>query len=352
MDDEPVRGSYPDLALLGLPGIERVDQRVRLFPRPPISHLVGLRPVQGSYGSVTFEMPASPWLQTSAGVFLAGTAALVSDAPLASVVAATLPPGAFAVTSDLSFNFLRPASVASERLVARAQLIDAGGRMGLSQALISDGHGQVLAHATSRCFVMTLDDVPDPSGVRPPEDPSYDTPDPFERPLTTTPLGPEVWNELPFGEIVGRSESGDLPRAPVIELFGLERPEVGEGTFRFVAPGTEWYASPSRTIFGGVTAFLLDNAMTGAMSSAAPTGSRVLPLDLKVNFLRPLLPDGQDLTVEGRVAHRGRNFLVASADVRNADGKVIATGTSSATVAAGPWAATSAPADEAVPEPG
>jgi uncharacterized protein (TIGR00369 family) len=153
MDDEPVRGGYPDPALLSLSGLDRMKAvGRRQMPAPPIHHLFGLTPVNAGPASVTFTMPASPWLQSAAGVFFAGTSALVADAPLGSAVVASLGPGKIVVTSDLSLNYLRPVNTDSVQLIARARPIDVGNRVGLAEAMIEDGHGRLVAHATTRCF--------------------------------------------------------------------------------------------------------------------------------------------------------------------------------------------------------
>jgi len=73
------------MELLALSGLERMQASDKgLFPRPPINHLFGLKPESSTAEETTFVMPSSPWLQSGAGVFLPGTAALVADAPLGS----------------------------------------------------------------------------------------------------------------------------------------------------------------------------------------------------------------------------------------------------------------------------
>src|SRR5688572_4735641 len=125
--DEPVRGGYPDPSLLALSGLDRMRASFRGQMAPqPIHHLFWLEPVSASPAAVTFMMPCSPWLQTDAGVFFAGTAALVADAPLGGAAMTGLGPGQIVVTSDLSFNFLRPVDTRSERLIARARPVEVG----------------------------------------------------------------------------------------------------------------------------------------------------------------------------------------------------------------------------------
>src|SRR5256886_1487627 len=66
--------------------------RDRRLPEPPISTLTGLRPTDVGLGKTTFAMPASPWWQSGAGVFLAGTLAFVADAPLGCAILTSAPP--------------------------------------------------------------------------------------------------------------------------------------------------------------------------------------------------------------------------------------------------------------------
>ena len=67
--------------------------RDRRLPEPPITTLTGLRPTDVGLGKTTFAMPASPWWQSGAGVFLAGTLAFVADAPLGCAILTSAPPG-------------------------------------------------------------------------------------------------------------------------------------------------------------------------------------------------------------------------------------------------------------------
>jgi uncharacterized protein (TIGR00369 family) len=48
-----------------------------------------------------------------------------------------------------------------------------------------------------------------------------------------------------------------------------------------------------------------------------------------VNFLRPIAADGRDVVARARVVHRGRSLAVATTEVSNADGKIVATASSS-----------------------
>jgi uncharacterized protein (TIGR00369 family) len=347
-EDEPVRGGYPDPSLLALSGLDRIRAGLRnqMVP-PPISHLFGLMPVAVSPASVTFSMPCSPWLQTDAGVFFAGTAALVADAPLGSAVQVGLGPGQYCVTSELSLNFLRPADVSSGQLIARARPIEVGRTLGLAEAMVEDGQGKLIAHCTTRCFVISLD-VPAADGPPPTvEAPIYDTPDPYLRPVPEGAVDPTRWKNRDFKDIIRAQISGESPAPPFAQMLkGV--PEASDGAFKVTMPSSQWFTSPAGTIYGGVIAYAADVALSGAFGTIVGDNELAATLDLKVLFLRPALPDGRPLTVTAKVMHRGRTFVTGQAEITNADGKTVAFATSSATIRSGRNWGTLAVADEAV----
>jgi uncharacterized protein (TIGR00369 family) len=75
---------------------------------------------------------------------------------------------------------------------------------------------------------------------------------------------------------------------------------------------------------------LADFAMLAAAETMAAPGVAIAGLDLKANFLRPLQPDGSELTARAEVVHSGRTIAITRAEVVNADGKpvLLATGSS------------------------
>jgi acyl-coenzyme A thioesterase PaaI-like protein len=61
-------------------------------------------------------------------------------------------------------------------------------------------------------------------------------------------------------------------------------------------------------------------------------------LDLKVNFLRPVAPDGATLTANAEVTHRGRSIAVVACEVLNDDAKKVAVATETILILPGrPW---------------
>src|SRR5258708_6899617 len=76
--------------------------------------------------------------------------------------------------------------------------------------------------------------------------------------------------------------------APVGRLLGLMITSSGAGraTVEFEASGR--YANPMGTLHGGVLCDLADAAMGVAYLSTLPRGETFTPIELKINFLRPV----------------------------------------------------------------
>lgn len=334
--DEPLRGRFAYLdhpGLLSLSGIEQMTVFLRgELPAPPLHHLTGLRVVEVGPGTAVYEMPASPWWRSAAGVFLGGTFPFVADVALGTALSTTLSGGTWLATSEMSVNYLRPATPAAENLTARARLIQVGRGQGLTEAQVLDGHGRFLAHLTSRLMIrdVPFDPVPAPESFPPVEGAPSDPPDPYLRPSPGRVLPQREWDAQSGLDLCRRWTKGDLPLPPVSELTGLRPVETEEGRVAWAMPASEWFCTAFRSFYGGAVAFLADGAVNGAIISILPAGASYGTLDLKVNFLRPVEPDGRDLVARAEIVHRGRTVVVASAQVEDAAGRRVAMATSSA----------------------
>jgi uncharacterized protein (TIGR00369 family) len=318
--DEPVRGSIPEVGFLSLPGIERMraimDERT---PLAPVQHLTGVRLVQVGHGSCTALMPASPWFQTQAGFFVSGVTALVADFALGGAIMSALPPWTFPVTSEINFTFLRPVQVDAGKLIARGRLIDAGRNQATSEALIEDGDGRLLAHATTRCFIRNAE--PQEVSFEPKASLTYDSPDPFLRPITEDLLTPDSLRDLSGIQLLRMLSSGAMP-APFMMLTGLFLNfDVLPGRVASPFPAAEWFQSPAGTIYGGFLCWVADLLCNAAATSTLEPQTGTAALDLKVHFLRPVLPDSTLLYGEGEVVHGGKGLIVCRSEIRNAEKK-------------------------------
>ena len=107
--DEKFQGPMGDLRAFEISGRETFKRFIRgELHGPPVSRLLGMRPTEAGLGKATFAMPVTRWLEDGFGLYSGGVYALFADAPLASAIWTTLPPGKAVATSELSMSFVRP----------------------------------------------------------------------------------------------------------------------------------------------------------------------------------------------------------------------------------------------------
>lgn len=348
---EPVRGGYPDPRIfLGLSGLDQIRAFLKgLAPPPPISHLTGLRPTEVGPGTCTFVMPSTPGLLSPPGWMQLGTLAMLADSSLGCAVQTALPPATPYTTAEMSLSAVRPVGAESGTLVARGRLIHAGRSLGLSEVTIEDGEGRVVAHGTSRCFLFPPVAPPpsDPPSLDPVPAPGYDSPDPHARPGEGEIVPQDVHDRLSGLQVLQAFLAGELPAPPIYHLTGLRPTEAGEGTATFAMPASEWLCSPLSKVQGGAVALVAETSLITAVQTTVPAATSYAPLDLKVNFLRPVSADGRDLVSRGRVIHRGRTIAIANSEVVDGEGKRVAVATGSSMILPGrPWRRPAVPEEE------
>ena len=98
---------------------------------------------------------------------------------------------------------------------------------------------------------------------------------------------------------------GVHPAPPFSQTTGIYLVEVAEGRVLFKGLPLEGFLNPLGTIHGGWISAILDSAMACAVHSTLRAGQGYTSAEMKVNFVRPLLPSAGELTCEGTVIHRG-----------------------------------------------
>jgi uncharacterized protein (TIGR00369 family) len=141
-------------------------------------------------------------------------------------------------------------------------------------------------------------------------------------------LSPEDMKALSGLELLQAMIAGEQPRPPISEVMGFRLAEVERGRAVFECePGTH-LLNPLGAIHGGLALTLVDSACGCAVHSELDAGVGYTSVETKVNFTRPIAPDGGLVRCEGRVLSRGRQIATAEAYLRSADGKLLAHGTS------------------------
>jgi uncharacterized protein (TIGR00369 family) len=346
---EAARGTNWGPEVAQMSGLEMLRASLeRRLPDAPITKLTGLRLSEAGLGLASASMPASPWWQSGAGVFLAGTTAFVSDMPLGCAVLTSAPAGWGITTSELSVNFLRTPTIRCQTIIGRARLIHATRSLGLSEATIEDGRGRMLGHATSRCVLFRLD--PEVMASRGNGEAQQGSgPDPYLRAVEGDVRGQEFWDTTSGLDVMRHVAAGDFV-PPCWLLMGLHAVDTAEGKMTLAMSTSQWLCNAFGVIYGGAIAFLADATIILAAGSTVQAGTAFNTMDLKINFLRPVLPGGE-LTAQASVIHRGRTIAVVNCEIRDELGKLAATATSSVLILPGRhWEKPVQVADEVTPD--
>jgi uncharacterized protein (TIGR00369 family) len=308
-------------------------------PRPPISRLTGLRLTEVGDGTATFELPLTDWLCAPPGAISIGPLVIPADAAMAVAIQTWLPPRTPFSTSELTLRLLAPARPGS-RVQARGRVIQVRERIALAEGSLFDDRERLIAHGSTLCL-MQPEAVPmlDPNAPPGPEvfpEEDQQEPDPWQRPALGAILEQEIWERMSGLEVLRAQLAGQLPAPPIHHLMGLELTAAEPGQARFALPATEWLCAPARRrIQGGAVATLAEAALSAAILTTLPPATAIAPIDLKVNYLRPLRADGRRATAQATVVHAGRRMAVANAAALDADGKQVAVATGSAMLLAG-----------------
>ena len=104
--------------------------------------------------------------------------------------------------------------------------------------------------------------------------------------------------------------------------------EVGDGFAAFEGDAGPHLLNPLGMVHGGWALTLIDSAAGCAAHTLLPAGVSYTTIETKTNFSRPISKDAGRVRVEGRVVGRGRRIMSCEAGVADANGRLLAHGTS------------------------
>lgn len=122
--------------------------------------------------------------------------------------------------------------------------------------------------------------------------------------------------------------AGDQPSPLMSRTLGFRLIKVGEGVAIFEGEPSPNLLNPLGAVHGGWALTLIDSATGCAVHTTLPPGVGYTTVETKVNFTRAIAPDGGTVRCEGRVVTRGRRIATAEARLLDAEGRVLAHGTS------------------------
>ncbi|WP_250279167.1 PaaI family thioesterase [Frankia sp. Cppng1_Ct_nod] len=128
---------------------------------------------------------------------------------------------------------------------------------------------------------------------------------------------------------------GAVPPPPIAAHFDFRIGHVGDGDVVFGCAPDESAYNPIGVVHGGLVCTLLDTVTGCSVHTALPAGFGYTSIEIKVNYLRPVrVIDGRpsELTAHGWVVRPGRRIVFAEGDVRDVDGRIVATASSTCLV--------------------
>lgn len=140
-------------------------------------------------------------------------------------------------------------------------------------------------------------------------------------------LPPEAIRTMSGLELLRAMIAGQFPMPAMALTLNYRLVEADEGRAVFQGEPLETMLNPMRTVHGGWAATVLDSALACAVHATLKPGELYTSVEMKVNFLRPILHDRTGpLSCEGLVIHRGRTLALSEARLVDREGKIYAHG--------------------------
>jgi len=137
----------------------------------------------------------------------------------------------------------------------------------------------------------------------------------------------EQQREMSGLEFVQGLVAGTLPLNSMAQTLGYDIVEVSSGHVAITAEPTAAHRNPAGTVHGGLAATLLDSCMGLAVHSTLDKGFGQTTLEFKISLVRPVTPETGLVRAEGRVVSRGRRIGTAEGRLTDAEGRLLAHGT-------------------------
>jgi uncharacterized protein (TIGR00369 family) len=122
---------------------------------------------------------------------------------------------------------------------------------------------------------------------------------------------------------------GILPPAPIGMLMQFDIRALEEGRVEFGCTLDESVYNPIGVVHGGLVCTLLDTVAGCAVHTTLPAGMGYTSIEIKVNYLRAVHASSGPLTAIGTVTKPGRRVAFAEGEILDAQGRTVATASSS-----------------------
>ncbi len=142
-------------------------------------------------------------------------------------------------------------------------------------------------------------------------------------------VDPTVLKELDGLTLIQRMAAGTVPGPTMAQTLNFWIVTVEKGRVVFRGEPQSGFFNPLGTVHGGWCATLLDSCMGCAVHTTLGKGVGYTTIEIKTNFVRALGLDSGLVDAEGKVTHAGRRIALAEGRITDAQGRLVATGTTS-----------------------
>ena len=140
-------------------------------------------------------------------------------------------------------------------------------------------------------------------------------------------VSPERQKAMSGLEFVTGLARGALPLNTFAQTVGYDVIEAESGRVVITLQPTVAHLNPSGTVHGGLTATLLDSCMGLAIQSLLDKGIGSTTLEFKISLIRAITLKTGPIRAEGKVLNCGRRIGTAEGRVTDANGRLLAHGT-------------------------
>lgn len=121
--------------------------------------------------------------------------------------------------------------------------------------------------------------------------------------------------------------------ATMAQTLGFRLREVGDGFARFEGRLTEDHFNPAEVGHGGYAAAILDSALGCAIQTKLPKDTPYGTVELKINYIRPILPECGLLQATANAIHVGRRMGTSEGRLVDQNGRLLAHGSTTCMIA-------------------
>lgn len=148
-------GTIPYADILEYTGLELLQRIIDgKYPAPPISFQLNFALTEVSVGRAVFRgMPGERHLNPLGSVH-GGWAATLLDSALGCAVQTLLGKGEAYTTAEFKVNLTRPITPRTGEVVCEGKVIHKGRTLAVSEAMLKDANGKLLAFGTETCSIF------------------------------------------------------------------------------------------------------------------------------------------------------------------------------------------------------